>query len=198
MRVAEPSIVSALVEHLVPGRFGRADGAAGVMLQEVTVSAMAQLAGVTDAQALNDALSIYGLDAVPAPLRGCQGETLRLLWTGPGQYLAVSRGHQGVELALSLGTAVSDLGGVAVDLSHARTIVRLSGAACVELLAKGCALDLETMRTGDCTNTALGHFNVLLHRESEQTFDVYVTRSFAVACFEWLLHAGEEFGVRVR
>lgn len=198
MHVAEPSIVSALVEHLVPGRFGRADGAAGVTLQEVTVSAMAQVAGVADAHALSDALSIYGLDAVPAPLKSCQGESLRLLWTGPGQYLAVSHGHQGEELALALGTAVSDLGGVTVDLSHARTIMRLSGPACVELLAKGCALDLDAMGAGDCTNTALSHFNVLLHREGEQAFDVYVTRSFAVACFEWLRHAGEEFGIQVK
>lgn len=195
--MAEPAAVSALAGHLAVGRCGRADGAPGLTLEEVAVGAMTQLLGVADGDALAAALSAHGLDAAPTRLRCSQGADLRLLWTGPGQYLAVSHGHAGEALAALLGESVAGLGGVAVDVSHARTVLRLGGPACAEVLAKGCALDVEAMASGACAPTLLGHFNVIVHREGPQAFVVYVPRSFAVACFEWLRRAGWEFGVEV-
>ena len=77
-------------------------------------------------------------------------------------------------------------------------MLRLEGPAARDVLAKGCPLDVDGLAAGDCAPTVVGHFNVLLHCLGEDVVDVYVTRSFAAAFAEWVLHAGAEFGMEIR
>ena len=79
------------------------------------------------------------------------------------------------------------------DLSHARTIIRLGGPAALDVLAKGCALDLERLTIGASVPTQIEHFSVQLHRAEEQTWDVYVYRSFGRALWDYFGLAGAEY-----
>jgi heterotetrameric sarcosine oxidase gamma subunit len=65
------------------------------------------------------------------------------------------------------------------------------------VLAKGCPLDVDGMQPGDCAATVVSHFNVLVHCDGADAFELYASRSLALAFFEWLLQAGIEYGVEV-
>jgi len=195
--VAERAAVSALAGHLTCARHGVPSGTAGVRLSEVNVTALAQIHGAPEPDELASMLGAHGFSGTPLRLRCWPGDGVRLLWNGPGQYLAVSTRHRGPDLAVSLAADLSSAGAAAVDLSHARTVLRLEGAMCREVLAKGCPLDVDAMTPGDCAPTVVSHFSVLLHCDGDDAFEIYVTRSFAVAFLEWVLRAGAEFGVEV-
>lgn len=193
----DPRREGALSARLLAGRHGVSGDAPGVALAALHPGAMAQIVGARDPAALAAALRAFALDGEPHALRCTSGQGLRLLWNGPGQYLAVSWRHRDGELAAELDAALHGNGAAAVDVSHARTVLRLSGAARCEVLAQGCPLDLDGMQAGQCAASVVSHFNVLVHCEAE-AFDLYVTRSFGLAFFEWLCRAGAPFGVQVR
>jgi sarcosine oxidase subunit gamma len=159
---------------------------------------VAQLHGATDAAALKQVLAELALEGEPGPGLAVRGREAVMLWIGPGQYLLVSPTRSGEALSAWLGSALAPLGAVVVDLSHARAVLRLEGAAVCDVLAKGCPLDVERLEAGSCAPTLVSHFNVLLHCVGEGVVDVYVSRSFAAAFGEWVLRAGAEFGIDIR
>ena len=91
-------------------------------------------------------------------------------------------------------SALRDHGASTTDLSHARTVVRVSGAAASDLLAKLCPIDVETMRAGDSAVTLAGPFNVQVVKTGDDEFRLYVFRSFGLAMWETLQRRGR--GVR--
>lgn len=193
--MAEPPRRSPLEGVLPAGRHGAAAGDAGVRIAEATPSAMAQIHGAHDASLLAPARAVLGLDGGAAPQPDAADARACLLRNGPGKFLAVSDAHADAALAAALAEAFGDAGAVAVDASHARTVLRVLGPAARELLAKGCPLDVDALAPGHATPTVVSHFSVLVHCTGPDGFDLYVTRSFAAAFAEWLLEAGAEFGV---
>ncbi len=177
---------SALEEHYQPGSFGAA-GSHGpaLALRERRGLAMAQVNGAPD-------------DDGPAPLSSVIDGDTTLLWTGPGQWFAVSAtaGADGLLAELEQRLCASDA--TVSDLSHARTVLRVSGEAWRDLLAKGCPADIDALAPGDCVASLLSHFTVVIHCVAEDSADVYVFRSFGVSLWEWLRGGAEEFGYTVR
>jgi len=196
--VAEPARISALQGHLPPGRHGATQGEPGVRLGEVRRAAMAQVHAAHGGAAHAALVAALGLQGEPAPRCAVAGPAARLLWNGPGQFLAVSDAHAGAALARELEQSLAGPGAAAVDLGHARTVFGIDGPASRDLLAKGCPLDVDTLAPGDAGPTVVSHFNVLLHCVADDAFELFVTRSFAAAFADWLLEAGAEFGVAVR
>jgi len=194
--VAEAPRLSPLEGCLPPGRHGAADGDAGLAISAIVPGAMAQIHGAHGADALSPVLGLLGMEGDPAPRRALAGATGRLLWNGPGQYLAVSDAHADTALADALEEGFGGRGPVAVDVSHARAVLRVRGPAARDTLATGCPLDVDALVPGDAMPTVIGHFNVLLHCAEADGFELYVTRSFAAAFAEWLLEAGAGYGVQ--
>lgn len=195
--MAEQVRQSALAQVLPAGRSGALNGAAGVEVLEVRPAAMVQINGAPDANALHNALSALTLSRAPAPLQCTTGAHVQLLWNGPDRYLAVSQTQAPEVLISSLDEALRELPASCVDLSHALCVLRVQGPAALELIAKGCALDLDLMRAQSCAPTAISRFDVLLHCLSDDAFELFVARSFAQSFADWLLRAGAEFGVDV-
>ena len=82
------------------------------------------------------------------------------------------------------------------DLSHARTVVRLAGAAGRSVLAKLCRIDLHprALPPGRVAQTALGHVPALIHTlEDAPGFDLYLPRSLAASAVASLIDAAAEF-----
>ena len=82
------------------------------------------------------------------------------------------------------------------DLSHARTVVRLGGAAGRSVLAKLCRIDLHprALPPGRIAQTALAQVPALIHaRDDEPGFDLYLPRSLAASAVASLIDAAEEF-----
>ena len=87
-----------------------------------------------------------------------------------------------------------------LDLTHGRALVRLTGPAAPDLLAKVCAIDLAGHRTpnGTALRTSVAKLTTDLVRDDEGDVPSYLLhceRSYGQYLFEALLDAGAEFGV---
>ena len=194
---SEAAGLSALEGHVEPGRYGASDAEApGVVLEEILPCALVQLNGVPDSGSLGGVLSRLGISGIPKPRRALSGEHGDLLWTGADQWWVVDR-----EREMSAADACGLRGAAdatALDLGHARTVVRVGGPMARELLAKGCPLDVDGLEAGFCAPARLGPFSVVLHCRAGDCFDLYVFRSFGLAMWEWLADEAAEFGYEVR
>ncbi|HEY6568375.1 MAG TPA: sarcosine oxidase subunit gamma family protein, partial [Actinomycetota bacterium] len=76
------------------------------------------------------------------------------------------------------------------DVSANRVAIELSGTGRLELLAKGCSLDLHprSWRAGMCAQTVLAKAQVILIERPDST-RLLVRTSFADYVVEWLLAA---------
>lgn len=191
---------SALATVWRPGDRGRI-GFAGprVILRERQELAAIQLdarRGTTEA--LGRAVQeTFGL-ALPETGRATATDGLRALWLGPDRWLLLAMGRDDLETRLR--AAVAPAGGVVVDQSHGRTILRIEGAKARDTLAKGTGVDLHPRAFAENTvaQTSLFQLAVTLdRRRGTSTFDVHAMRGFAVHLYEALLEAGGEYGVRV-
>jgi sarcosine oxidase subunit gamma len=87
-----------------------------------------------------------------------------------------------------------------VDMSHARCVLRIDGAAAREALDRLCPFDLHpsAFGPGDCFQGGLAGYAVLVHALDERpSFDLYVARSYALSFWERLAEAVRPFGNRV-
>jgi sarcosine oxidase, subunit gamma len=78
------------------------------------------------------------------------------------------------------------------DLSHALTVLELSGPDVRQLLARGCSLDLHprVFGIGGCTRTVIADITVLIHHVSAANrYRVYVDYSQAHFLRDWLSDA---------
>ncbi len=189
--------LSALEGHVEPGRYGAPEvETPGVVLEEVAPRALIQLNGVSDPGSLAAVLSRLGIAGTPEPRLGVTGASGSVLWTSADQWWVVDR-----EREMSASDVRALCGGddaTALDLGHARTVVRVAGPMSRELLAKGCPLDVDGLEAGFCAPTKLGPYSVVLHCRAEDCFDLYVFRSFGLAMWEWLADEAAEFGYEVR
>lgn len=163
----------------------------------LTMVQIAAIGGNADAVRATAANAGIVLPAAPNATESRYGVVA--LWLGPGRWLAVMSETEPAALGRRLEAAFA-AGAVVFDVSHARTVMRVSGPATRALLAKGCRLDLHprVFRTGACAQTNIGHFTVLLHGvDDNPTVDLYVSRSYAASFWEWLTEAAVEFSYRV-
>ncbi|GHD48763.1 hypothetical protein GCM10017083_20190 [Thalassobaculum fulvum] len=136
--------------------------------------------------------------ALPGPGRAASGGEVRALWLGPDRWMLLAEDTFALEAKLR--AAAEPAGGVVVDQSHGRTILRLSGPAVREVLAKGTGVDLHPRAFAEdaVAQTGLFHLAVTLdRRRGTGTFDVHGMRGFAQSLFESLCEAAAEFGYRL-
>ncbi len=191
---------SALSGHYTPGRFGtQRSTASELIVAERRPLAIAQINGAPEPAALAAALSAMGVKTPPEVNRVLSIDGFSLLWNGPDMWLAESNQSEPRAFVAALRSALADSDATVTDLAHARTVLRLRGAALPALLCQGCSADIESLTPGDCMVTQLGHFSVLIHSfDGQFGMDIYVYRSFGLALWEWITAAAAEFGYRVQ
>lgn len=92
--------------------------------------------------------------------------------------------------------SASFVGACAVTpLSHSRTRIFIEGVPVRDVLAKGISLDfhLTAFTPGMFAMTGLHHTPVTVHCVSENRFELYAMRTFAMSVWEWLCDAALEF-----
>lgn len=89
--------------------------------------------------------------------------------------------------------------GTVVDLSHGRTIIRLSGPQVEWVLAKLFAIKFDCAAFASKTGRATQHHEIFaqIYRVDETTFDLIVFRSYARAFWHSLTKAAGEVGFEV-
>ena len=135
--------------------------------------------------------------ALPVELcRGAGSDDSRLVRITPHQYWWISGGREAmVRLARELPASV----GTITLLSAGRVRLRIEGFAARDVLAKGISLDLHpaVFQVGQSAQTGLHHTGVFLERVGEDSYEIYVPRTYAASIWEWLIDAALQFGYAV-
>ena len=127
------------------------------------------------------------------------GDTL-IVWLGPDEWLVISPPDIKDGLSAKLEEALSGLHASVNDISGGQTIIRLRGARAMDVLSKGCPVDLHprAFGAGQCAQSHIAKCNALIIQVDDgPTYDVVVRRSFADYLARWLNHAGMEYDIAV-
>ena len=194
---------SPLQHALVPGAYS-AGGTAGIALTEIRNFALAQVMArrgrssdlAAAAQAHLGVATPYGPTAV-------QAEGAVLIWSGPDQFLVLSRDGGDGALMEKLRPPFAGLASL-TDQSHARAMIRIGGAQARAMLAKLSSIDLHpsAFPPGAAAASSIDHTSVNLWRgndsDGQAIFNLLVFTTFAESLWHTMLDAAAEYGVDVR
>jgi sarcosine oxidase subunit gamma len=112
------------------------------------------------------------------------------LWLGPDEWLVVAGPGSAAAIVEELERSLDGAHHSVVDVSADRAVVELAGERRIDLLTRGCGLDLHprSWRDGMCAQTLLARVPVLL-QEREHATRVFVRPSFAGHLVSWLQEA---------
>ncbi len=155
--------------------------AAGVRLQAVEGAALTVLRGRgDDAAFIAGAARWLGQDLPDSYHEMARHGAAGICRLGPDEWLVIGARPEG-----NPPPSV-----IAVDFSSARSVLRLDGPGATDLLAAGCALDLDggALSPGRFAQARLGPFAVLLLAPPDRdgAIDILVARSYARSLTAWL------------
>jgi len=184
----------ASLESCFAGQFGALVPHAGIRFIAHAALTLIDLRGdPQDAAFLASARRALGIALPLKPNTAVSGQGCEVLWLGPDEWLLAGRDPTQINDRLPIEH------GFLTDVSHGRAGWRIGGPHALDLLAKGCSLDLHprAFRAGDCAQTAFAHVGILLHRRATESFDLYCARSYAQHLWHSLTGAAAEFGYEV-
>lgn len=196
--VEQASRRSALATIYKSGPFGIEATPPGVTIVERT-----GLSIVIAECAEGDTDSIAALSKVlkadmPTPGHSTESNNQRVIWLAPGRWMIVGKGQTYGETAALLASFYESA--AINDVSSSKTVVRVSGPNVRDTLAASSTIDLHpsVFIPGMSATTDLDHVVVIMDCLDADTFDLYVSRAYAVSFWEWLIEASEEFGGEVK
>ena len=152
-----------------------------------------------DTDALAAVHRVLGVHLPITPNTTAAADALLVIWLGPDEWLLLADCDDAGLLVAELQAELAGHVVSVVDISASQTVIRLRGHNTRDVLARGCALDLDpaVFQPGACAQTLLARAQVLLvAADSAPTIDVIVRRSFAPYVAAWLEDAGSQHGLR--
>ena len=115
-------------------------------------------------------------------------------WLGPDQWLLTSDTKPAKDIIAYIDSTLSGRLYAATDISSSNACFSLSGPAARTILAMGCGIDMHPgeFTTGQCTRTHFANVVLFIVAVEDNTFDLYVDRSFARYLNDWIVEAGED------
>jgi sarcosine oxidase subunit gamma len=174
----------------------------GVQIIAEPFVAMADLRLDPAAQAARAVADHLGVALPTTASTWVEGDTARVIWLGPDEWLVTSPFRSPQDLEAGLRAAVGPGGGAVVDVavvdvSAQRTTLRLRGEHIRDVLATGCAIDLHprAFPAGSAAQTTLGLAGVVLLAldDTATHYQLLVRSSFARYLATWLVDASTEF-----
>lgn len=112
------------------------------------------------------------------------------LWLGPDEWLVTGPPGAAAGIVAELDDALAGIHRSVVDVSANRAVLDVVGPAALELLARGCSLDVHPRAWGPgrCAQTTLGKAQVILEQRTDGT-RVFVRPSFSGYLVDWLTAA---------
>ena len=192
--MSELSYTSPLAHALAPAWLA-------VSLREIPDRGMVDLRGLaTDADFMAAVKSVLGVDLPTEPRTSVSWGDVKVLWLSVDQWLILSTRTKMHELLASLRGSLQGIHSLAVDVSDMRTVIRMEGEGCREILMKGTSLDLLSgeYTAGTCRRMRFAEIAALLHVVEDEIFDIYVFRSYSQYAWDFLLAtARESAGLRL-
>lgn len=182
-----------------PGPLGRRGSASGCTVRELTHFALATVIARKDRAAAVSQLALSALGvALPESRHFAAGTDFGFVWSGPGQWLALSPVvSQPVEHVL--GTALGAQASI-FDQSGSRRMLELRGLRMRDALAKGMSLDLHpsAFKTGDAASTMASHLAVHFWQVADEpVYRLLVVHTYFDSLWRWLAASAAEYGCDV-
>jgi len=120
-----------------------------------------------------------------------------IFWFGPNEWLLITPPRSEGDMARELRETLQGLFFAVTDVTHGETVIRIRGNRTLDVLRKGCSLDLHptVFGPGCCAQTLLGKAGIAIRWvDPSPSFDLIVRRSFAEYLAFWLKDAAEEYG----
>jgi len=173
----------------------------GVRLAEIAHEAKLNLRGHLSDPGFGAAVAgALGLD-LPARPGIAAGDGVSALWLGPTEWLVVGGVDREADLAARLQGALAGRHAAVTNVTDNWTVIALAGPKALDVLAKGCPLDLHprAFPVGSVAQSMVAQADVILHRADDADgaprLRLYVRRSFAQYLWDWLADAALEYGV---
>ena len=133
--------------------------------------------------------------SLPSALKSSSNSQTRILWTGPDSWLVFSAN---LDLLKKEMNQFDELNFAITDISHSRTIIEIEGDLVDEVLKKGCPLDINSYKQGDCANSVYNGITVNIDFISDSPKKVRVSglRSFGESLHHSITDACLEFGYK--
>ncbi|TPI76652.1 sarcosine oxidase subunit gamma family protein [Mesorhizobium sp. B2-8-9] len=191
---------SSLDRALIAGFYG-AQGDAGVSLTEIRnfdlVQVMARRGKA--GEMAKAAQARFGMAAPETP-KAVDTADATLIWSGPDQFLVLSKG--GRHSIEALGPVFAGSASLS-DQSHARALISVSGDKARAMLAKLSSIDLhpDVFGVGAAAATSMDHTSVTLwrgqDRNGQAVFNLLVFATFAESLWQTILDSAAEYGVTI-
>lgn len=188
-----------LAHAIVPGRHGRAEGEPGVTLAVRTgLSLHMLIARRGQAEEVQRVAGTTGVGSWPAQGRFTAEGGLRVLWSGPGQWLVVAEPPDHAAAARLVSACAASC--AVAEQSDARVVIAVSGPQARATLAKGVLIDLHPRAFGPGSTALTLGANIAVQvwqTDAAPTFMLAAPRSYAEDLWRWLTHAAAEFGTLI-
>ena len=125
---------------------------------------------------------VVGCRPPAAPNTVARGTDYDVLWLGPDEWLVRSVVPvQAGALEAKLAEAVRGSYAAAVDVGSGYTVVEISGNCTLDVLARGCPLDLHprVFKPGQCAQSHYFKASIVLIPTGDDRYEIVVRRSFA-------------------
>ena len=191
---------SALAKFLSAPRASVAPPNAGVYLSQRFLFGQLVLRGeTTNPQFLKAIEQSLKLPVPLQPNTFTENDQHSILWLGPDEWLIITPPGAESHILRGLAAALHGIVAAVTDVTHGQIIIRISGDRALDVLSKGCSLDLHpaVFGPGSCAQTLIAKTGVIIRWVEHSCFDLIVRRSFAEYLALWLEDAAQEYGVAV-
>ena len=192
-------LISPLSEIHKSGLYGDYDGKNQedlIKISEVTNLSVLQVVQLNEDKNNSQNLNISGLKFPTNPLSVVSNNETRILWQGPKNWLILSK-HSQEDLLKEL-NKLDSLNYAVTDISHSRTIIQLEGKKVVEVLKKGCPINIDQFKMNNSFNSIYNGITITVDilQEGVEKIRIYSLRSFGESLYHSLTDSSLEFGYK--
>ena len=140
-----------------------------------------------------NSIDIDGLKLSLQSLQVSSNKDTRILWNAPNIWLVVSKKHDIVKI---IKEKCNNENFAVTDISHSRTIIKITGPQANEVLKKGCPINFNEIKKDNCAGSVFHGINIIVDCVDDeiQTFNILTLRSFGESLYHHITDASLEFG----
>tara|TARA_B100001741_G_C16475378_1_gene562199 strand:+ start:83 stop:670 length:588 start_codon:yes stop_codon:yes gene_type:complete len=140
-------------------------------------------------------LKIDGLELSEKANSIISNDRMRILWSGPNNWLAV---FEDKNLFSKISSEIKESDFAVTDLSHSRTIIEIEGKLCKEVLKKGCPFNFNELNKNNCINSVFHGITITVDmlEDSPEKLRLFTLRSFGESLYHSITDSCLEFGYK--
>ena len=139
------------------------------------------------------------IDDLPLPknLKTSSNLDTSILWVGPNNWLVTSTK---LNLFDDERKKFDEENFAITELSHSRAIIEMEGNFVEETLKKGCPVDINNLKKGDCINSVYNGISVTIDfvEDNPKKVRIFGARSFGESLYYSITDAALEFGYLIK